>query len=725
MKNYQIFAAIFLGILGIKAFSKNDEGVFALTDEQKKTIENEGYKSEFIEAFNVALGKNFTDDPTEENQQEAEALDMETLRTMALQLANLQTELAQAQQQLEAMNADKTALEADKQNLQSKINGLTTQIETLKRSPEDDKGAGAQHSNGKGGQKMDILDDKQLMGMKGVMYSLEGRPYNQRARAALLAAHGYEVLIPKAENAGIDFSKLEEDLGAYYRQQRSQQLQSFIAQLPSVESIFPLESNIQDREVITNLFLGEFSQADSSNESDFDKVVKGKYELQPEEIRMYDVMMAFTFKNLKQLEKQWIGYLNREGSSSIKISFIEYLLQETAKKLHNEREQRRMKGVRKNPVVNVPGTAMEAADGYFRYIANKIIGLQIKPFELGEITESNIGEKVFQGTKQIPQELIDSGMMRLYMPSAMVVEYHKYNETKYGTNQDYQPNQMFVKEYPDVKIIELKNTGTHRRLVWTLEGNIKTFENIPGEMYNFRLKINQWSVDVTSQWKEGLGAILVGKKWDRSVDMDYNHQFIFCSDTDLASTEFLPMEKDATTPSALFHNKLVSVPNTSLKTITDILDLEVGKTVTLKCGSDNYGIKIDKSDKFSEITSAWTPGIGDTITLMKRQDGKFIELSRETAGNSALAFDANDTTPSVAGGTEFIIGDNTQATAITDLEDAIEGVIYTIYGKGTTYASTIANSGKFALTGAITLTTGTYIKLVKASDGKFHEVARG
>lgn len=365
MKNYQIFAAIFLGILGIKAFSKNDEGVFALTDEQKKTIENEGYKSEFIEAFNVALGKNFTDDPTEENQQEAEALDMETLRTMALQLANLQTELAQAQQQLEAMNADKTALEADKQNLQSKINGLTTQIETLKRSPEDDKGAGAQHSNGKGGQKMDILDDKQLMGMQGVMYSLEGRPYNQRARAALLAAHGYEVLIPKAENAGIDFSKLEEDLGAYYRQQRSQQLQSFIAQLPSVESIFPLESNIQDREVITNLFLGEFSQADSSNESDFDKVVKGKYELQPEEIRMYDVMMAFTFKNLKQLEKQWIGYLNREGSSSIKISFIEYLLQETAKKLHNEREQRRMKGVRKNPVVNVPGTAMEAAGRLF------------------------------------------------------------------------------------------------------------------------------------------------------------------------------------------------------------------------------------------------------------------------------------------------------------------------------------------------------------------------
>ena len=94
--------------------------------------------------------------------------------------------------------------------------------------------------------------------------------------------------------------------------------------------------------------------------------------------------------------------MNKEGSSSIKISFIEYLLRETAKKLHNEREQRRMKGVRKNPTANVPGTAMEAATGYFHYISEKINGLQIKPFVLGEITSSNIGDKVFQGTSQIP-----------------------------------------------------------------------------------------------------------------------------------------------------------------------------------------------------------------------------------------------------------------------------------------------------------------------------------
>lgn len=42
------------------------------------------------------------------------------------------------------------------------------------------------------------------------------------------------------------------------------------------------------------------------------------------------------------------------------------------------------------------------------------------------------------------------------------------------------------------------------------------------------------------------------------------------------------------------------------------------------------GVKIDKSGKFDLISAAWEPKKGDMIRLMKRQDGKFIELGRET-----------------------------------------------------------------------------------------------
>ncbi len=726
--NYKMYVSLIMGLLAITAFDKNADGVMSLTDDQKKALESEGFKADFIDGFNAALANDFADEnsgdgaetQTDENDNAPEAkLDLDAMKALALEVQAKNAELAK-------LNEDKSANAETIKKLQAEISDLTGKVTKLSNTPEHDAGAGKQHQTGNMDQKIDFLNKDQLLGLQGTMYALKDRPYNQRARAAIMVANGYEVYLPKAESAKVDYAMLEQDLGEYYRTQKRKELQSFITQLPSVESIFPLESGVQDRDIITNLFLGEFSQADSSNESDFDKVVKGKYEIQPEEIRMYDVMLAFEFKQLKKLEKQWIGYLNKEGSSSIKISFIEYLLQETAKKLHNEREQRRMKGVRKNPNVNVPGKAMDAANGYFRYISNKINGLQIKPFALGEITPANIGEKVFEGTRQIPQELIDRGDMVLYMPSAMIVEYHKYNELHYGTNQDYKANSMFVKEFPDVKIVELRNAGNHRRLVWTIEGNIKTFEHEPGEMTDFRLSIKEWSVTVTSQWKEGLAAVLVGKKWKRAQDMDFNHQFIFASDMDLASTEFLPMGQDEATPSALHHKSLVSVPNTSVIAITDIIDTEVGDIVTLKNGSDDKGIKIAKDDNFSTISAAWNPEMGDTITLIKREDGKWIELSRKSAGLGVLQFDADATTPSVAGGTEFQVGTNTKTTAITNLADAVVNTKYTIHGNGTgDNVTTIANSGNFSLTAAITLSTGKFITVVKASDGKFYEIARG
>jgi hypothetical protein len=238
------------------------------------------------------------------------------------------------------------------------------------------------------------------------------------------------------------------------------------------------------------------------------------------------------------------------------------------------------------------------------------------------------------------------------------------------------------------------------------------------------LIIKEWSISVVSQWKEGFHAPLVGKKFSRVQDQDYDHQFIFVSDQDLSTSEFLPMDQDDVTPSALFHTSLVSVANTASKAITNIDDATEGVKITLKNGSDAYGITIAKSGNFSLIASAWDPGVGDTITLVKRADGKFIEYARTTAATSALAFAADDATPSVDGAFEFVTNANTAATAITDLDDAVVGATYTIYGAGTTNASTIANSGNFTLTAAMTLSAGKSITLITKADGTFAEISR-
>lgn len=196
------------------------------------------------------------------------------------------------------------------------------------------------------------------------------RPYNQRLRAEMLYRKGLTVQVPTASS--IDYSRLKEDLGAFYRIPWQERLQSFLTLLPSIESIFPLESGYQDLAVLTNIWLGEFSQADNTA-SDFDNVTKGNYEFDNETLRMSSVMFAHKFKDLKALENHGSVLITRKvrrSSNGRSSSTFWPRLQ----KLHNEREQRRINGVRKEPDLNKPGRAMEAADGLYEFLNKKVNG---------------------------------------------------------------------------------------------------------------------------------------------------------------------------------------------------------------------------------------------------------------------------------------------------------------------------------------------------------------
>lgn len=736
MKNrFSQFVPAVMAILGIKDWNKDADKKNALLAEEKEKLKNMGFNETFLTGFCEALSNDFPDDKPQGSTENGTVIPEDSASNAVIKglLADITAKLATAQVEIETLAKEKGELSTEVAAKRTEITGLNQKIKTLSDMAELDKGTGAQNGTIIPDAKNIVLnwdDDKQLGGITGEMYGMD-RAYNQRLRAEMLYRKGIAVQVPTASS--IDYSRLKEDLGAFYRVPWQDRLQSFLMVLPSIESIFPLESGYQDLAVLTNIWLGEFSQADNTA-SDFDNVTKGNYEFDNETLRMFSVMFAHKFKDLKALEKSWIGSYNKEGSQVIKWSFIEYILAETAKKLHNEREQRRVNGVRKEPDLNKPGRAMGAADGIYEFLNKKVVGhidinngklvYQVKPFELGTLSPENIGEKVYQATSMIPAVLRDSGTLALYMPSHMIVWYHKYNELHYAQNQDYKANIMYVKEYPSVKLIAVPNADNHHRIFWTLEGNIHTFEDQPGEMTKFNIEQQDWTLKVWSNWKESTWAYAVGFKYTKKEDMDYSRQMIFCNEYDRPASYFIEADKDAQ-PSAKYHTSIVTVANTNLLAITDIEDAEVGKIVTLKCGNTNKGVKIDKSGNFSLISEAWNPKKGDMIRLMKRDDGKFIEIGRETGAADALQFAPDETTPSLQGGSVFVTGENTKATAITNFTDAIAGKTYTIHGNGKENASTIATGGSFVLTSALTLSTGKFIKLVKTDDGKFYEVARG
>lgn len=730
--NFANFIPAILGILGLTAFNKV-EGKDDLTDQECAKLKEYGFSDRFLSDF-----KAYIQNP--QPSAESNTTDDTRAAAVAAVLGQVTTQHQKATAELadlkEQVAKDKAAHSAAIQSKEAEIAALNEKIQTLSALPETDPGKGA-GSSAAPTADFNLDDTQQLGGLAGEYFALN-RPYNLRAKAALLANEG-KMLAVNTPNS-VDYKTLQDDLGAFYRTRWSDRLQSFLVELPTITKIFPTESGHQDLETLTNLWLGEFSQPDNSEDSEFDKVTKGSYEFGHETLRMYGVMFAHKFKSLKALEKSWIGYLNREGSNPDKLSFIEYLLVETAKKLHNEREQRYINGVRKDPDPDVPGRAMEAADGIYEYLRKRVEGhtdftpdggttgktvYQIKPFNLPRITAANIGEVFYQGTSMIPSVFRDTGKIRLYIPSWMLPLYHKYNEAHYGQNTDYKAGITYVKEFPAVQIVTLPNADNHHRIFWTIDGNFRTFDHVAGEMLRFTLEQQDWTVKVWSNWKESIQAEVVGYKYTDPLAMDGSRQLIWCNDYDRPDTYFIEADRDAN-PSALLHSSIVTVANSKVFEITDIANTQVGRLVSLKCGADgDNGVTIKKAEKFSLLSAAWTPKKGDVITLMKRADGKFIEVSRSTAAAESYQFDADETTPSLKGATVFVTNENTKATAITDLIDAIPGTLYTIHGAGSTNASTIANGGKFILTKEISLKAGAFIKLVMGEDNKFYEVARG
>ena len=312
--------SMMLVFLGATAFEEK-EGRKILTSAQRQKIVDE-FGEDYVVKFTKVL-----DEETASSEE-------------AGLLVTLKAQLSESQRKVSALEADKNVLLSEKDSLTQKVASQQTQIDLLSDLPEtDSRPAGANT------QADPVTNDKFLFGVNMPFMAIDERhPYNKRAFASLMAdREGIDIPTPK--QSVLDYESLKADLGDFYRIRKQDRIQSFLLKLPSLESLFPLESGYQDRATLVNVFLDEFSQADNTS-SEFNNVVKGGYKFEPEELRMHDVMFAYKFKDLKKLEKTWIGYLNKEGSNTMKWSFIEFIMVETGKKLHNEREQRRVAGYR-------------------------------------------------------------------------------------------------------------------------------------------------------------------------------------------------------------------------------------------------------------------------------------------------------------------------------------------------------------------------------------------
>lgn len=454
-------------------------------------------------------------------------------------------------------------------------------------------------------------------------FKLEVKNFGKKVCARMQELHHMGALNKQAIQQ-IDYTHLTDaGLGEQYVVRRTDALIARIVDLPSVFPIFPLRSYIQDQELITNAFFDEYSQAYQEGE-----ISKGGAELVPEKARVDDAMFKHLFKSMKWIERQYIGYVNTNGSDPTKWGMIEWMILNVSTVLNNERNVRAIRGCRVEPEKGKNGHFLNTSTGVVYRLLTYIEDFKILPFADDNLSDYNATNMVdvIENFVEETHACLESFMNKaLYLNEKHKPWYKQSFRKKYGEQTDFSDG-VKVMNY-DIDIVWVPNMGSSKLIFIQDRGNIQCLENIPGEMFGMRFEQRLESVWAYSVWKEGTGAAYSGKKFDTLAELEADkrkNQVIFIN------KPVKTLTGNATTADASENIWFVTSPNTQATVLTDITGADSGVVYKIEIGSATNATSIAKSGKFADLKTIWNPTkVGAWIkVLYDKETDKFKEVDR-------------------------------------------------------------------------------------------------
>ena len=479
------------------------------------------------------------------------------------------------------------------------ITELQQKVAKLEKDPEDSNPVGKiKPENVKGGAKVIPINcrmnsDSHLFSIEHDFFSLQ-KPWNHVAATAQPLnrawkkkdenafmgafneyAAGFAERLNELQLSGelstlkataMDFTGFDNTgWGENYIVRRQDALIAYLRSMPSVRTIFPVRYGVQDKMEMTNAFLTQFSQAYQKG-----KVFKGKHSVEPVLAEVFDVMFKHQFEDMKTLEREYIGYLNREGSQPIKWSMVEWLMSQTLRQLNNEWNERRVRGYRIEPTTDVAGHHMFGSDGVLRKLWDYTEQFYIDPFsDLKLYTASTILTQVEAFVEKVNQILPSLQGYYMYMNEKHVPWFLKKYRDTYGTDLDFDGSRLEVKNYNNFAGIKaVPNMGNSCMLWITLENNIELYEDKAGEMADFYFERELETLISASWWKEGAGAYMIGKKYASKAALQAakrKDQYIFMT------YPVSDLDADATTADATLCDRFLTDANTGATVFTDFV----------------------------------------------------------------------------------------------------------------------------------------------------------
>ena len=448
---------------------------------------------------------------------------------------------------------------------------------------------------------------------------------NKMLDAAALAKGTYATNYDGVDNAG---------LGDQFVVLRQDALIARVLQVRDLTQFFPVAYGYQDRGLVFNAFFDEVSQAYQSGE-----VFKGGMKIENHMGYVDDAMIKMEWGPMKELERKYIGYLNKEGSDPIKWTMIEYQLLNTLITAQVEQNKRRMRGIYVKPEQGVAGSYNNAGTGVIYTLLRYVHQYDIKPHASDEYRSyaqatmlAAVQEFIADVRASITEDM-DLDQHCIYLNKNHQAWWIKNVRATYGKDTDFSGTMGALNIVPDttVRIIWLPYLGQLPFMMLHQPGNIQFLEFVPGEMLSMKMQEQMEQVRAWSTWKEGCSASFTGRRFDTKKAMDdnnYEWQQIFINLFAATIVDKLDANKGFW---------LTTGSTTTQETYTDIENAKAGVAYCIECGDKTHLPKIAKSGKFVNLTAAFNASeVGDYIMVILGNDGNFRELERCVGGKRTI-----------------------------------------------------------------------------------------
>lgn len=459
---------------------------------------------------------------------------------------------------------------------------------------------------------------------------------NKLLNAPALAKGDYATNYEGVDKAGV---------GNQFIVLRQDALIARVLQLRDMTQYFPVAYGYQDRGLVFNAFFDEVSQAYQTGE-----VFKGGMKIENHMGYVDDGMIKIEWGPMKELERKYIGYLNKEGSDPIKWTMIEYQLLNTLTTAQVEQNKRRMRGIYVKPEPGVAGSYLNVGTGILYTLLRYVHQYDIKPHvdeDYRSYTQATMLAAVQEFLADVCStvtEDMDIDQHVIYLNKTHQSWWIKNVRSTYGKDTDFTGPMGALNVVPDTttRIIWLPYLGQLPFMMLHQPGNLQFLEYLPGEMLGMKMQEQMEQVRAWSTWKEGCSASFTGRRFDSREAMDkngYEWQQIFIN-------LFAATIKDKVDGKDGFWQ--ITSATTTTDTITDIVNAKNGVAYCIEAGVAEHLPSIAKSGKFAKISDAFTATkVGDYIMVIIGNDGNFRELERCVDGKRTIN---KELQPNVPGG---------------------------------------------------------------------------